>query len=125
MKSGFGLPFASYRQSLNSCLSRPSLLMVLRKRAGMIWSVSMLSIDSGTSRLSNVVNFFMRETPYVGNSSGYGSCGGGERAGEERTSALALTAFEVTIADRYRILARGQLVAVHRNAHGASSFAPV
>ena len=43
--------------------------------------------------------------------------------GEEGASAFALPAFEVAVAGGYAVLAGLQLIAVHRDAHGAAGFA--
>ena len=59
-KSGFGEPSSWYRQSLKSFRPRPSLVVILRKRAGIIWSVSMLVRGRTAMGLSKVVKGFMR-----------------------------------------------------------------
>src|SRR5436190_1208562 len=51
--------------------------------------------------------------------------GGGERAGEERPAALPLAALEVSVRGGDAVLAFFQLVAVHRDAHGAARLAPL
>src|SRR6516164_6368595 len=60
---------------------------------------------------------------------GYGSRDGGRGRGrwrrEEGASALALASFKVTIAGGYAVLAGRKLVAIHRDAHGATGFAPL
>src|SRR5687767_8886308 len=50
---------------------------------------------------------------------------GGQRRGEERAPALALAALEVPVRGADRVLARGQLIAVHRDAHRAAGLAPL
>src|SRR4051812_48057143 len=50
---------------------------------------------------------------------------GGQRRGEERPAALALTALEVAVRRADRVLAGGELIAVHRDAHRAAGFAPL
>src|SRR5271154_6094840 len=49
--------------------------------------------------------------------------GCGERTRQKRPSALALPAFEITIAGRHAILPRLQLIAVHRQAHRTTGLA--
>src|SRR4051812_28716544 len=65
------------------------------------------------------------ELPGVGDLSGDGGGGGGERAGQERAPARALPALEVAVAGADRVLPRLQLIAVHRDAHRAAGLAPV
>ncbi len=49
-KPGVALPSFSHRQSAKSAFPRPSRVVVTRKRAGMIWSVSTFSTGSTTVR---------------------------------------------------------------------------
>ena len=56
MNSGRTAPSASARQSANRCAPSPVRLVVFRKRAGMIWSVSMLSRPIATAGPSNRVS---------------------------------------------------------------------
>src|SRR5690242_1247456 len=48
-----------------------------------------------------------------------------QRRGEERPTALALPALEVSIGRADRVLPGRQLVAVHRDAHRAARLAPL
>src|SRR5690242_12497750 len=48
----------------------------------------------------------------------------GEWRREERPSTLALPALEVAVARAHRVLARRELVAVHRDAHRAARLTP-
>ena len=61
----------------------------------------------------------------IGDDAGDRAGGGGQRRGEERPAALALAALEVAVAGADRVLARLQLVAVHRDAHRAAGLAPL
>ena len=56
-KPALGLPSLSYRQSRNRFSPNPSRVVAFRNRAGIIWSVSMFSIGSGTTVERSVVNF--------------------------------------------------------------------
>src|ERR1700678_3959096 len=56
MNSGRSLPSASKRSVSNRCTPRPERLIVLRKRAGMTLSVSMLAIGIGAATAVSVVN---------------------------------------------------------------------
>src|SRR4051794_14573611 len=49
----------------------------------------------------------------------------GERAREEGSAALALATLEVAVAGADGVLAGAELVAVHRDAHGAAGLAPL
>src|SRR5882757_10785012 len=94
----------------------------------MIWSVSILSIGSGARRLVNVVNFSIFLTKQRAHIRDYASDGARrrrERARQKRSSTLALPPFEIAIAGRDAVLARLQLVAVHRDAHRAAGLAPI
>src|ERR1700733_801402 len=55
MNSERSLPSASNRSVLNRWMPRPERLIVLRKRAGMTLSVSMLAIGSGAATAVRVV----------------------------------------------------------------------
>ena len=113
----------------------PSFSVVLRNRAGMIWSVSTFSAGSGMSLLVKVV---------YGSAIVVGSLLSGRRAvagrsttpasavaaavsgrGEERARALALAPLEVAVAGGHDVLAGLRPVAVHGDAHGAAGLAPV
>src|SRR5436190_18147086 len=107
----------------------------------MIWSVSTFSAGSGMTALVNVRNgsatgrssaaadggkeLDARERPRVGDLAADRRRGRGDRRGEERPAALALAAFEVPVRGADRVLARRELVAVHRDAHRAAGLAPL
>src|SRR5262245_37860066 len=61
----------------------------------------------------------------VGDDPSDGGRSSGQRRGEERSAALALATLEVAVAGADRVLARRQLVAVHRDAHRAAGLAPL
>src|SRR6476660_1229380 len=65
-----------------------------------------------------------RETPHVGDGAGHCGCRSGEWTGEKCPTALPLTPLEVPITGAHRAFSRGELVAVHGDAHRAARFAP-
>src|SRR5450759_1170339 len=107
-------PSGVKRQSKNSASARPALSVILRKRAGQIWSVSMLARGIEITRLVVLANrsgmsehLHGRGPPYghalhrdaverarVGDNAGHGTGGGGERRCEERSPAPALPSLE-------------------------------
>ena len=62
-KSGFSEPSARKRSVSNRCLPSPVRLMIFRKRAGMILSVSTLASGSGAATPVSVVNACITRTP--------------------------------------------------------------
>src|SRR5690554_2799026 len=58
-KSALGRLSLSKRQSRNKFSPKPSRVVAFRKRAGMIWSVSIFSMGIGTTLDVNVLNFFI------------------------------------------------------------------
>src|SRR5436305_1345134 len=66
-----------------------------------------------------------RERPRVRHLAADRRGGRRQRAGEERSATLALAALEVAVAGAHRVLARAELVAVHRDAHRAAGLAPL
>src|SRR4030095_13976775 len=60
-KPGFGFEGSSfsYRQSLKRFCPNPSLVVAFKKRAGMIWSVSMFSILTGINVPFTTLNGFI------------------------------------------------------------------
>src|SRR5450759_3671955 len=138
-------PSGVKRQSKKSASARFALSVILRKRAGQIWSVSMLARGIGITRLVVLTNGsgmsvglhgrglrgcgkagYAAEAGQAGQSSRIaddaGDCagGGGERRGEERTPALTLPPLEVAIRGAYAVLAGLELSAVHGDAHRAA-----
>src|SRR5664279_634838 len=65
------------------------------------------------------------QRPRIGYDAGHGTGGGGERRGEERSSALALPSLEVAVRGADAVLAGLELIAVHGDAHRAARFAPL
>src|SRR5664279_5686786 len=60
-----------------------------------------------------------------GYDAGHGTRGGGERRGEERSSALALPSLEVAVRGADAVLAGLELIAVHGDAHRTTGLAPL
>src|SRR5438309_6851698 len=65
-----------------------------------------------------------RQASHVGDGAGHCRRRRGEGTGEKCPATLALTSLEVAIAGAHRALAGRELVAVHRDAHRATSFSP-
>src|ERR1039458_1799854 len=66
-----------------------------------------------------------QERPRVRNDARDGGGGRGQRACQERPSALALTSFKVAVGSRDAVLAGLQLVSIHSDTHGAAGLAPL
>src|ERR1700741_4254112 len=66
-KSGFGFDSSlfTYRQSRKRFLPNPSFVVAFRKRAGIIWSVSIFSTGKGTNVDVSIVNAFMPQISFV------------------------------------------------------------
>src|SRR5690606_30945718 len=107
-KSAFGFPSLSYRQSRNRFSPKPSRVVALRKRAGMIWSVSIFSMGSGTAVLFRVMNFSLLilfvvvytsldQLSHVGYPSCDGGCGCHQGAGQEGARFGTLASFEIPV----------------------------
>ena len=67
----------------------------------------------------------LHQFSWVGELAGDGARGGGQRAGEERASALALPAFKIAIARAHGILPRLELNAVVNNTHARKIVNPI
>src|SRR5207244_7520566 len=85
---------------------------------------------SGTARPSSAAAdggeaLDARQRPGIGYDAVDRRNGGGQRRGEERATALALAPLEVAVRRADRVLARRELVAVHRDAHRAAGLAPL
>src|SRR5688500_941050 len=109
-ESARALPAASRRQSANRCAPSPVRAVDVRKRAGMIWSVSTSSRGRTTTRDASVVNGLIgsgsvEELARVGDRAGDRGRRRGERAGEEGAAAGTLTALEVAVARAHGVLA--------------------
>src|SRR5450631_2627300 len=65
------------------------------------------------------------QRPGIGDHPGEGRCGGRQGRGQEGPAALALATLEVPIRGADRVLAGGQLVAVHGDAHRTARLAPL
>src|SRR4051794_26116523 len=109
-----------------ACTPRPERFIVLRKRDGMILSVSIFATGRGAATpVSCVKGCISVELPNIGQPPGDGR-GGGHRGGERvRAPAGSLAAFEVPVARAGAALARGELVGVHAEAHGAARLSPL
>ena len=55
-KDSMGEPSGLYLQSLNKLSPKPILSVAFRNLAGIIWSVSTLSMFNGTAELFNILN---------------------------------------------------------------------
>src|SRR6185436_15137586 len=75
--------------------------------------------------LKTVIGSILEIPPGVGDLAFDRGRGGRERAGEQRAAALPLPALEVAVRGRHAVLAGLELVAVHRQAHGAAGLAPL
>src|SRR5688572_20968780 len=101
-----------------------------RKRPGMIWSVSMLGMPSGTATAFQVVKGCMvfasvrEQLADVGESARDGGSRRHRRADEVRTHAAALAADEVAVGGGSDALAGFPGLAVHADAHGAAGVPP-
>ena len=82
--------------------------MVFRKRAGMIWSVSMLLMGSGTSAAFEIREWLHSSVLTSVTTPVMRAGGGGQRAGQEGAPALALASFEIAIAGGDAVLAGPQ-----------------
>src|ERR1035437_5932258 len=131
-------PSGVKRQSKNSASARFALSVILRNRAGQIWSVSMLDREMAMTRLVVLLNGSgmsvglhgrssgggSHQCPRIGDYAGDGAGCSGERRGQERSPALALPALEVSVRGADAVLAGLKLVAVHGDAHRAAGLTP-
>src|SRR5690606_9906679 len=122
------------RSSSKACSPRPSKVTVLRKRAGMMRSVSMSLPRTGMARpriVTRLVSIFVprgsvnaEQLPCVGDLAGDRGGGDHRRAHEQGASGgRALPSLEVAVGARGAQLAPLELVGVHRQAHGAAGLA--
>ncbi len=63
-KSGFSEPSSLYRRSLKRFLPKPVFFIVFKNRAGIIRSVSQLTISMGAATAVKVLNFSIFLLPY-------------------------------------------------------------
>src|SRR5262245_43452738 len=109
---------------------RPVRLIALRKRAGMMRSVSQLTTGSGAAIPVSLVNLRMGRlllvvAADVGELARHRCRDRHGRADQMGPPARALAALEVAIRRRRSALAGLELVAVHGEAHRAAGLAPV
>ena len=130
-------PAASARQSAKSALAEARFVVVLRKRAGMIWSVSMSSLARATtcarlkavngSRRSSASALPPLEKAPAGRRRARATADAAavRRRRREGASPSPWPPLEVAVARAHGVLAGAELVAVHRDAHRASRLAPL
>src|SRR5690606_21839922 len=128
----FGLPSESYFQSRNRFSPKPSRVVAFRKRAGIIWSVSIFSIGRGTAVLFSVINFSLlivqlipvriSEFTDVSDFSGNRCCCSAQGAGQEGPGLRPLTSFEVPVGSRDTIFSSRDLVFIHCQTCRAAGF---
>src|SRR5690606_4111030 len=126
-KSALGVLSGLYRQSRNRLSPKPTRSVAFKNRAGMIWSVSTFSMGSGTAVLVNILKLsyailLLNKGPWIGYSSGYSGRSGHQRTGQQGACTRALTASKIPVRRAHRILARRNLVVVHRKAGRATGL---
>src|SRR5207244_11660280 len=116
----------------NGCRPRRESVVVVRTRAGMIWSVSMLAAGSTTVREVSAgkgsivrprTKVALHQLAWIGDPAAHRAGRGGEGAREEGASAASLAAFEIAIAGAHAVLAAPYHIAVRAENHGAARFA--
>src|SRR5260221_5577548 len=81
--------------------------------------------DDGSDVSAETFRVPLQHLPGVGNSALHGARGRGERTDQQSSRPHTLAALEVAIAGADRILAGGDGVAVHPQAHRAAGLAPI
>src|SRR5262245_7616956 len=125
---GRGAPASSKRKSWNNRCPQPSPRLRHRKRAGMIWSVSIFGTAKGAATACNGANGSMswpHQLTHVGELAGYRGGGRHRWAQKMGARALALAANEIAVGGRCAAIARRHQIAVHADAHGAARLAPL
>ena len=98
----FSLPSGLYRQSLKRLSPKPALSVALRKRAGIIWSVSMFSKGSGTHVERTISNFCFisksHQSSWICYFTCYSCCRCCQRTCKTSSGTRSLAPFEISIA---------------------------